>query len=226
MKKAPEYDSFFSESYDKHTLDSTLSGRFLQRSHSLLEGSLPPGFNADRVLEVGAGTGQHFSFVKHPFSQYTLTDSNDAMLRIAAGRHSQDISSGRLAVSRQDATRLEFPDQSFDRLIATHVLEHIPNPVGALREWDRVVKKGGLLSIVLPCDPGLLWRFGRYLGPRRNVQSQDQPYDYIMASEHINPIFNLVVFIRYHFESLQELWYPMRVAVPDINLFYVCHIRK
>lgn len=82
-----------------------------------------------------------------------------------------------------------------------------------------------MISIVLPCDPGLLWRLGRHLGPRKNAQKQGLAYDYLQAAEHINSIFNLVVFIRHHFESLTESWYPAKLPLPDLNLFYICHIR-
>ncbi|MCK4785463.1 MAG: hypothetical protein KAV87_17050, partial [Desulfobacteraceae bacterium] len=91
--------------------------------------------------------------------------------------------------------------------------------------WDRVVRPGGVISIALPCDPGLLWRLGRHLGPRRSAQKIGLPYDYLIAAEHINSIFNLVVFIRHHFGVLTESWYPARLPVPDLNLFYICHIR-
>ena len=105
------------------------------------------------------------------------------------------------------------------------MLEHLPNPVNVLREWNRVVRPGGVISIVLPCDPGLLWRLGRHLGPRRNAQRRGLAYDYLQAAEHINSIFNLTVFIRHHFENVTESWYPARMAVPDLNLFYICHIQ-
>lgn len=226
MKEVPDFEKLFVEGYEKHNIEATLAGRFLQKSHRLLEKTLPTNFAAERLLEVGAGSGHHFACLKHPFAQYVLTDSSDAMLGVADKRYAAEISSGKIIIAKQDATRLDYPDQSFDRLIATHVLEHIPNPVAALREWDRVVKPGGLLSIVLPCDPGLLWRFGRCLGPRRNATGLGLPYDYVMASDHVNSIFNLVVFIRYHFESVREYWYPARVALPDVNLFYICHIKK
>jgi phosphatidylethanolamine/phosphatidyl-N-methylethanolamine N-methyltransferase len=226
MKDIPDYENLFVDAYEKNNVGTTLSGNFLQKSHALLEKTLPSNFIAGQVLEVGAGSGHHFSFIKHPVSQYVLTDSSDAMLKVASARYPEEIASSRLLISNQDATHLEYPDQSFDRLIATHVLEHIPNPVAALQEWDRVVKKGGLMSIVLPCDPGLLWRFGRFLGPRRNARKLGLPYDYVMAADHVNSIFNLVVFIRHHFESINELWYPSRMPLPDVNLFYVCHITK
>jgi len=126
----------------------------------------------------------------------------------------------------QDAAKTTYKDGTFDRLIASHVLEHIPDPVQALAEWDRVVKPGGVISIVLPCDPGMLWRLGRHLGPRRSATKAGIEYDYNQAIEHVNSIFNLVVFIQYHFDNIKEYWHPFRVPLPDVNLFYICHIRK
>jgi SAM-dependent methyltransferase len=224
MREVPQYEALYVAGYEKHNVDRTLAGRFLQKSHQLLEDSLPSGFKAARVVEVGAGSGHHYAFLADKPAEYVLTDGSDAMLAVAAQRYAAEVARGVLRVEKQDATKLPYPNASFDRLIATHVLEHIPDPVAALREWDRVVRPGGLLSIVLPCDPGLLWRFGRSFGPRRNATKLGLPYDYLQAAEHVNSIFNLVVFIRHHFPQVTERWYPSRVAVPDLNLFYVCHV--
>ena len=226
MKEMPDYEKLYVLGYEKHNVDSTLSGRFLQKSHQLLEDALPKGKNYENILEVGAGSGHHFRYVKKNFRKYILTDGSDAMLEVASTRYESEIANGSLIIEKQDASKLTYADGSFDRLIATHVLEHIPNPVAILREWDRVVKDGGLISIVLPCDPGLLWRFGRNLGPRRNATKLGLAYDYVQAADHVNSIFNLVVFIRHHFDNISESWYPAKLGLPDINLFYICHIQK
>ncbi|HWP46331.1 MAG TPA: methyltransferase domain-containing protein [Candidatus Limnocylindrales bacterium] len=44
----------------------------------------------------------------------------------------------------------QFQDNQFDFLIASHMLEHFPNPIKALKEWYRVVRDGGVLFIVVP----------------------------------------------------------------------------
>ncbi len=50
-----------------------------------------------------------------------------------------------------DATDLsEIPDNSYDFILSSHSLEHIANPFKALKEWLRVLKKGGLILIIVP----------------------------------------------------------------------------
>lgn len=225
MRDAPSYELSYIQSYDTNNTEQTLAGSFLQKSHQLLEKTLPKGGVYNHVLEVGAGSGHHLPYVKHGFQQYVMTDGSDAMLEIAAKKYSSQLSAGSLKIEKQDATALTYPDHSFDRLIATHVLEHLPNPVNVLMEWSRVVRANGIISIVLPCDPGMLWRLGRHLGPRRNARKLGIAYDYLQAAEHINPIFNLVIFIRHHFDTASEFWYPAHIPTPDLNLFYICHIR-
>ena len=62
----------------------------------------------------------------------------------------------------------------------------------------------------------------------RHVQGLSRlEYDYINATEHINPIFNLISIIRYNYKnSYEEHFYPMGLKMADINLFYNVHIRK
>ena len=225
MRDVPSYESSYIQSYDKNNTEKTLAGSFLQKSHLLLERTLPDIDELNTVLEVGAGSGHHFPYVKKIFSKYIMTDGSSEMLAIASEKYASNISSGLVVLEQQDATKLSYSDSSVDRLIATHVLEHLPNPVEVLIEWNRVVRPGGIISIVLPCDPGILWRVGRHLGPRKNAQKLGIAYDYLQASEHVNSIFNLKVFIQHHFEFLTESWYPAKVALPDLNLFYICHIR-
>ncbi|HXD55766.1 MAG TPA: methyltransferase domain-containing protein [Solirubrobacteraceae bacterium] len=43
-----------------------------------------------------------------------------------------------------------FATGSYDALLSSHVIEHLANPIGALREWQRVVRPGGRILIVAP----------------------------------------------------------------------------
>jgi len=49
-----------------------------------------------------------------------------------------------------DASRLPFRSESFDALFAGEILEHLPRPEQAVAEWNRVLKKGGVLVVTTP----------------------------------------------------------------------------
>ena len=54
------------------------------------------------------------------------------------------------ATTNGDALRLPFPDDTFDRIIASEVLEHVPDDQVALDELFRVLKPGGTLAVTVP----------------------------------------------------------------------------
>jgi SAM-dependent methyltransferase len=62
------------------------------------------------------------------------------------------------------AGALPFHDHSLDYVIASHVLEHVANPVAALAEWVRVVRPGGIIYLVVP-DRRVTWDHTRALTP-------------------------------------------------------------
>lgn len=224
MKPDPSHEEYvrrWAELYESLNYNQGMAGYFLGKSHEWCERAFSSDDHFPRVVEVGAGTGVHIGYVRHGFDEYVMTDLNPPMLdKIRSEGHS-----GRVVTACEDATALSFPDASFDRLIATHVLEHLPAPHEVLREWTRVLKPGGVMSLVLPCDPGLAWRLGRAVGSRGKFVRAGIAYDYWMAREHINSINNLVSLLRYYFDDVGEQWLPCRVPSMDLNLFFIAHVR-
>jgi SAM-dependent methyltransferase len=49
-----------------------------------------------------------------------------------------------------DACDLPFEDASLGYVASSHVLEHVANPVAALREWCRVLRHNGIIYLVVP----------------------------------------------------------------------------
>lgn len=49
-----------------------------------------------------------------------------------------------------DAARIPAADGTFDFLVSSHCLEHVPNTLRTLNEWVRVVRDGGTLLLILP----------------------------------------------------------------------------
>jgi SAM-dependent methyltransferase len=46
------------------------------------------------------------------------------------------------------------PDETYDAVLASHVIEHLSNPLGALAEWQRVVRPGGHVLLIVPHRDG------------------------------------------------------------------------
>lgn len=217
----------FADIYDQSNYTSPLQSAVMRASHRLTEKHFKEHDQFPKVLEIGAGTGEHLGFVRHGFEQYILSDLDEKTLEVAKAKLNNKFGN-KLMFETQSGESLSYADNSFDRLIATHVLEHIYQPHLALKEWARVVKHEGILSILIPTDPGLAWRLGRHLGPRKNAISQGIPYDYLMAREHVNSCNNLIALVRHYFPERTEAWWPFPMPSIDLNLFFVCHavVRK
>lgn len=222
-----DYRTGFASSYDEQNYAGSLQARVMRAGHRFLESTLP-----DRtarypfVLEVGAGTGEHVPFVRHDFDHYSVSDLDPGALITARQKLSGSDSAPRYSYLVQSAASLAVPDGQVDRLIAAHVLEHLERPHEVIKKWRRSLKPGGLLSVLLPTDPGLAWRLGKHLGPRRAALDRGLPYDYIMAREHVNACYSLLALLRFYFPSHRLGWWPLAVPSTDLNLFVAFHAQK
>lgn len=217
-----DYRARFADIYDESNYASPLQSAVMRASHRLTEKNFNTSDHFSKVLEIGSGTGEHIGFVRHGFDKYILSDLDAKTLEVAKRKLNARFGC-KLLYETQSGEGLSYDDNSFDRLIATHVLEHIYQPHIALKEWIRVVKHGGVLSILIPTDPGVAWRLGRHLGPRKNAIAQGIAYDYVMAREHVNSCNNLIALLRHYFPERTESWWPLPIPSIDLNLFFVCH---
>ena len=119
-----------------------------------------------RVLEVGVGTG--ISLPQYaPHLRIFGTDISEAMLR-KAKRRVNDLGLKNVEdLAVMDAEKLEFPDNSFDVVMAQYVVTAVPNPEIALDEFGRVLQPGGELII--------LTRISADAGVRRFIERRLQP---------------------------------------------------
>jgi phosphatidylethanolamine/phosphatidyl-N-methylethanolamine N-methyltransferase len=103
------------------------------------------GVGAERVLEVGVGTGKSLRY--HPAAaKVTAIDLSPRML--ARARERADEHGSHVDLRIADAQALPFADASFEVVIVTFVLCSVPDPVLGLREIRRVLAPGGRLSMV------------------------------------------------------------------------------
>jgi phosphatidylethanolamine/phosphatidyl-N-methylethanolamine N-methyltransferase len=100
----------------------------------------------DRVLEVGIGTGLNLPLYP-PGVRLTGVDLSREMLDRAVERVER-LAMPHVILRVMDATAMDFPDDAFDKALATYTISAVPDPVAVLREMRRVVRPGGLLVIL------------------------------------------------------------------------------
>jgi SAM-dependent methyltransferase len=110
----------------------------------------------DRVLDMGCGAGRHAFEMYRRGADVVALDQNVAELEtvaqtFSAMRESAQVPANARAVTRAgDALALPFDDGEFDHVIASEVLEHIPDDVAAIAELHRVLKPGGTIAVSVP----------------------------------------------------------------------------
>jgi phosphatidylethanolamine/phosphatidyl-N-methylethanolamine N-methyltransferase len=119
----------------------------------------------DRILEVGVGTGLNLPLYPRD-CDVTGVDISEGMLRKAEERV-RTLGMGRAKLMVMDGSRLEFPDNSFDRVIATYVISAVPDPVKTLLEMRRVCKPSGHLVILnhFKSENPIIGMFEKILAP-------------------------------------------------------------
>jgi cyclopropane fatty-acyl-phospholipid synthase-like methyltransferase len=108
------------------------------------------------VLDMGAGAGRHAFEVYRRGAHivaldYSLADLKDVSSLFSAMAGAGEAPAGTSATTvNGDGTRLPFPDNTFDRIICSEVMEHIPDDSAAAAELARVLKPGGILGVTVP----------------------------------------------------------------------------
>ena len=100
-----------------------------------------------KVLEVGVGTGLSLPAYKRSLEIVGI-DLSKEMLDKARERVSEEGLTNVKGLHEMDAGQLEFPDQSFDTVVAMFVMTVVPDPEKVMRELSRVCRPGGEVMIV------------------------------------------------------------------------------
>src|ERR1700748_3952378 len=119
-----------------------------------------------RVLEVGVGTGISLPLYS-PHVRIVGADISEEMLKKARRRVSEGNLKNVEGLAVMDAEKLEFPDNSFDVVMAQYVVTAVPNPEKALDEFARVLRPGGEFIILTRVSAGA--------GSRRFIEQRLQP---------------------------------------------------
>lgn len=99
-----------------------------------------------KALETGVGTGKNIPYYPDDF-ELTGIDLSSGMLK-RAKRVSSKQQNDHITLREMDAQQMEFPDDTYDAVVATFVFCSVPCPVIGLQEALRVTKPGGKLYLL------------------------------------------------------------------------------
>jgi len=103
----------------------------------------------ERILEIGPGTGYYTLDMAEwvgPEGKIEIFDLQQKFLDHTAGR-AGERGLANVVPTQGDATALPYEDDSMDAVVLTAVLGEVPDPVAALRETNRVLKRTGRLVV-------------------------------------------------------------------------------
>jgi SAM-dependent methyltransferase len=132
-QNAAGYDKLFG-SITRHAIEPLLNAAAVHAGTSMLDLCCGPGYGAAAAASRGARA------IGIDFSQ--------AMVETARGLHSA------VKFLQGDAEALDFEADSFDAVICSFGVNHLPDPGKSLREANRVLRPGGRFAFSMWCAPG------------------------------------------------------------------------
>ena len=166
-----------------------------------------PGFR--RTLEIGAGLGEHLHYenlTPEQEREYHALELRPNM----AERIRQNFPRIQ-AVTGDCQQKLDFPDGHFDRYIAVHVLEHLPNLPACLAEAYRLLdKQKGQMLVVIPCEGSAAYSFARKISAQRLFEkTYGMSYDVFISREHINLPHEIMAELDPYFTIEARRFFPL-----------------
>jgi len=201
------YDAFIKQWHEVLPRRFGVVERF---NHSFPVRASRPGFL--RTLEIGAGLGEHIHHERLTDEQrreYHALELRETMAEGLRAEHPE------VQVIVGDCQRrLDFPDGHFDRYVAVHVLEHLPDLPSCLREAHRLLdpERGQLLAVI-PCEGSPAYTLARRISAQRIFErTYGLPYGPFIAREHINRPAEIIHEVQRLFTIEQRRFFPLAFA--------------
>jgi ubiquinone/menaquinone biosynthesis C-methylase UbiE len=171
-----------------------------------------------RTLEIGAGLGEHLKYEKLTSAQKSNYTALELRPNMAAkiGERFPEIQTHVGDCQK----RLQFSDGYFDRILAIHVLEHLPNLPAAIAEMYRVCNKGnGVFSVVIPCEGSGAYTLARKISAQRIFEKRyKQSYRWLIEREHLNRPDEVIPELRNYFTIQHRSYFPVPLPFQFCNL--------
>ena len=177
-----------------------------------------------KTLEIGAGIGEHLNYENLNSDQeknYYAMDIRENLLKIISSEH-PTINT----ILGDCEKKINFENNFFDRIIAIHILEHLPNLPNAINEISRVLKNDGLFQIVIPCEGSIAYTLARKIAAERIFKKKYKTnYDWYIKSEHINLPYEIINELKKKFIIDKKTYFPIPLSFEFCNLCIAINLK-
>jgi len=160
------------------------------------------------TLEIGAGLGEHISYEKLSSEQarnYHALEMRENMAEQIRARFPEVKT-----VVGDCQERLNFNNDHFDRILAIHVLEHLPNLPKCIEEAYRLINKTkGQFIVVIPTEGSPAYTLGRKISAERVYKKHfGGDYSWFYKREHINLPLEIIHELEKYFIIEKKRTFP------------------
>lgn len=177
-----------------------------------------------RTLEIGSGLGEHIHYEDIRNQEYYALELRPELASKIKERFPQVNT-----VVGDCQEKMNFPDNYFDRVLAIHVLEHLPNLSAALLEIHRILRPSGQFCICIPCEGGVSYTLARNISARPLFEKKyHMSYNPIVACEHINKPKEIIQELKILFDIKKQVYFPFRIPLiwPNLIIGISCLPKK
>jgi SAM-dependent methyltransferase len=159
--------------------------------------------NTNRILEIGAGKGELYTYIKGNYDQYFMTDvsswGKEEIEKITE-------TDKRVVFELQDIENLKYQDNFFDRVLVTC----------------------GIISMAVSTDPSILLRIIRKLLIIKKMKNLDIPYELFIATQHRNNPLGILGMVNwiYRKDKIYTKYYPFKLKLWNFSTHIIVNIIK
>lgn len=162
---------------------------------------------------IGGGIGSHIPFEKAFKNQkYSVLELRENMLSDLKKKFPNV--EGVLGDAQKP-----YGEHEYDRIVAIHVLEHLPNLPEAVKNMHKALKKDGVAHVVIPCEGSLAYTIARKISAERIFKKRyKRSYDFFIKTEHVNNAAEIMEELQRYFVIKNRIYFPLFLPFQFCNL--------
>lgn len=166
-----------------------------------------------RTLEIGGGIGSHIPYENMECQSYTILEIRKHLIALLKEKYPN------VNAIAGDCQQRYADKNSFDRVIAIHVLEHLPNLPEAIKQMHQVLTRGGVVHVVIPCEGSLAYQICRKISAERLFHKlYHMDYSWFIQSEHVNLPGEIIEEIEKYFVIRHKRYFPIPLPFQFCNI--------